>query len=227
MRLLASLSLLILIFSQAAQCQYGLPDSILFGNLDQSIINVIPGHQISIPVWVKTDDSVVDAKIYYATKDGFMASHDSIILYQPLSRWDQVNYSRESIPMPVGYLSDGFSALECIDTACHPEDYLFTNYQWQHVADFRMTPSLDTSLIGDTKSIISGCDFWCETPFFGMVDGLHLEVPFTVPCPLRYVLSSVVPGDANGDCRVNGIDVVYLVNYLKGIGQPPSVGNCP
>jgi hypothetical protein len=29
------------------------------------------------------------------------------------------------------------------------------------------------------------------------------------------------PGDANGDGQVNGIDVVYLVNYLKGIGPPP------
>jgi subtilisin family serine protease len=30
-----------------------------------------------------------------------------------------------------------------------------------------------------------------------------------------------VPGDANGNGTVNGIDVVYLVNYLKGVGPPP------
>jgi Tol biopolymer transport system component len=27
---------------------------------------------------------------------------------------------------------------------------------------------------------------------------------------------SFVPGDVNGDCHMNGIDVVYMVNYLKG-----------
>jgi subtilisin family serine protease len=30
-----------------------------------------------------------------------------------------------------------------------------------------------------------------------------------------------VPGDANGSGDVNGLDIVYLINYLKGIGPPP------
>jgi hypothetical protein len=29
------------------------------------------------------------------------------------------------------------------------------------------------------------------------------------------------PGDANGDGQVNGVDVVYMVNYFKGFGPPP------
>jgi hypothetical protein len=33
--------------------------------------------------------------------------------------------------------------------------------------------------------------------------------------------SSRPPGDANGSFTVNGLDVVYLVNYLKGFGPPP------
>ena len=42
-----------------------------------------------------------------------------------------------------------------------------------------------------------------------------------------------VPGDANGDGNVTGLDVVFLVAYFKGIGQPPlpylaadANGNC-
>jgi hypothetical protein len=31
--------------------------------------------------------------------------------------------------------------------------------------------------------------------------------------------------DVNGECQVNGIDVVYLVNYLRG-GAPPIDGDC-
>jgi hypothetical protein len=32
--------------------------------------------------------------------------------------------------------------------------------------------------------------------------------------------------DANGNCLINGIDVVFLVNYLKGSQIPPRSGNC-
>ena len=32
---------------------------------------------------------------------------------------------------------------------------------------------------------------------------------------------SFEPGDANGSGDVNGLDVTYLINYLKGIGNPP------
>jgi hypothetical protein len=45
--------------------------------------------------------------------------------------------------------------------------------------------------------------------------------------------SSFLPGDANGSNTVDGLDVIYLVNYLKGFGPPPSPylagdanGNC-
>jgi hypothetical protein len=32
--------------------------------------------------------------------------------------------------------------------------------------------------------------------------------------------------DAIGNCTTNGIDVVYLVAYLKGIGAPPVRPDC-
>jgi len=32
--------------------------------------------------------------------------------------------------------------------------------------------------------------------------------------------------DTNGNCTTNGIDVTYLVAYLKGIGAPPVRPNC-
>jgi hypothetical protein len=42
-----------------------------------------------------------------------------------------------------------------------------------------------------------------------------------------------LPGDANGSGDVNGVDVSFLVNYLKGFGLPPDPflaadanGNC-
>lgn len=57
-------------------------------------------------------------------------------------------------------------------------------------------------------------------PLFRNCDNFNIYVPITIPGRLSY--SEIrQPGDANGSCVVNGIDVVYLVSYLKGIGQPP------
>jgi uncharacterized delta-60 repeat protein len=37
-----------------------------------------------------------------------------------------------------------------------------------------------------------------------------------------------IPGDANGNGAFNGIDVSYMVNFLKGLGgPPPDTCNCP
>jgi len=38
--------------------------------------------------------------------------------------------------------------------------------------------------------------------------------------------AAIQASDANGNCTTNGIDVVYLVAYLKGIGAPPVRPNC-
>jgi hypothetical protein len=40
-------------------------------------------------------------------------------------------------------------------------------------------------------------------------------------------ICNVVPGDANGDRILNGIDIVYMINWLKGIGPaPPGICLC-
>ena len=42
-----------------------------------------------------------------------------------------------------------------------------------------------------------------------------------VPTLLNIQLGDFLPGDANGNGRRNGADVVFLVAYLKGIGRAP------
>jgi hypothetical protein len=44
----------------------------------------------------------------------------------------------------------------------------------------------------------------------------------TIPVNLTVTGSAIIPGDANNSGTVNGIDVIYLVNYLKGLGPAPS-----
>jgi hypothetical protein len=54
-----------------------------------------------------------------------------------------------------------------------------------------------------------------------MIDGYSGEIPPIIPGRLAIVETSYYPGDSNGDCAVNGLDVIYLVAFLKGIGPPP------
>ncbi len=42
-----------------------------------------------------------------------------------------------------------------------------------------------------------------------------------IPIPEVRALNVLAPGDANGNGSLNGVDVVYLVAYLKGIVSPP------
>jgi aminopeptidase N len=42
------------------------------------------------------------------------------------------------------------------------------------------------------------------------------------PVHLIVTGTSILPGDANNSGQVNGIDVVYLVNYFKGLGPSPT-----
>jgi len=42
-----------------------------------------------------------------------------------------------------------------------------------------------------------------------------------IPSPEKREMNILAPGDANGSGSVNGIDVVFMVAYLKGIGDPP------
>jgi len=59
------------------------------------------------------------------------------------------------------------------------------------------------------------------------------EPVVTIPCFINVSGSPFIPGDANNSGDVNGVDVTYLVNYLKGFGPPPDPmllgdanGNC-
>jgi hypothetical protein len=67
--------------------------------------------------------------------------------------------------------------------------------------------------------------------YFGLTDGLHGFMPYTAWGGI--VILRFFPGDANNSGEVNGLDVVFLVNYFKGFGSPPEPflagdanGNC-
>jgi hypothetical protein len=58
--------------------------------------------------------------------------------------------------------------------------------------------------------------------------GIPAWIPATSFSCLHFVVCDSDPGDANADLVFNGLDVMYCVNYLKGIGpEPLCKRNCP
>jgi hypothetical protein len=100
-----------------------------------------------------------------------------------------------------------------------PQNFLFTDYQWWHIADYYATVTNDTLLAPDTSCTVY-CS-WFDPPLFGWNDGVHAEIPGLALGCIRLINSDYLAGDINGSADVNGLDVVWLVNYLKGYGPPP------
>jgi hypothetical protein len=71
-----------------------------------------------------------------------------------------------------------------------------------------------------------GLYYWRVTAAAGQV--------YSQRSPIRtFIVSTFIPGDANNNGIVNGLDVIYLVNYLRGFGPTPNPllaadanGNC-
>jgi len=207
-----------------AQPYIGLPDSIIFGNLDGSIIEAVSGRQFSLPVWIKTDDSVCFIQSYPASNDSFIISRDGGMVFWPLTQWDEAAFSvSEPSVRPNWTVQDFIGYL----VEPHSSPYiLYTNYQWVHIADLFLTAGTDTSLLGMTSTLDEIAGPLIEKTWFGMSDGFSGESPDLIFGGFHLTTTPNIPGDTNGDCNVNGIDVVYLVNYLKGIGSPPVWGGC-
>jgi hypothetical protein len=73
---------------------------------------------------------------------------------------------------------------------------------------------------GDTPGVAQGIDVDLG---IAVANGESLEFFRTDLCSCVYL-----PGDVNGNGDVNGIDVGYAVNFLKGFGPPPpSLCPCP
>jgi hypothetical protein len=221
--------LLVLVENAVAQPNddAGLPDSVIVGNVDRSMIVVGPGEVVRIPVWVKTDDSVTSAFIPVAIQLRYftnpLGEEDHLPLPCTLRFWEPYYYPPQQPAFIVfGLMFVGFFYI--------PTCYLLTDYTWWHIADFLAVVRADTSIWGDTS-----CTLITEPQnhgiLFGLNDGVRQFIPAYYYGCLRFV--SYFPGDANNNGEVNGVDITFLVNYLKGYGPEPDPllaadanGNC-
>jgi hypothetical protein len=179
-----ALSLFLLLFISASAQDPGQPDSMIIGNLDGSVIEVSVGGQAAIPVWVKTDDSVTFMHIPLGSDDTYIESRDGGVLYPPLSLWDDVEFRPPDFDSPdPGLTNQSLLGFAYISDPRDPENFLHTNYQWVHVADFLLEVVNDDELIGETTCLFEGESPTNDGLIWGLEDGVTQVIPAAIyPC---------------------------------------------
>jgi hypothetical protein len=133
------------------------PDSIVFGNLDGSLMLASLNSDLVIPVWVKTDDSVAFIHCPLATENEYIVSRNGGVLYAPLNAWDDCSFIDPDINYPSAGLTSQ-SILGWSDLYGQPNPVLLTDYMWVKVAEFRIHTTSDPSVLGDTTELLPGAN---------------------------------------------------------------------
>lgn len=203
---------------------------LIYGNADGSTIDVYLDSDIEINLWAATPaigsgcedlngDGVVDSMNFMftplASNDSFIVSRDGGEVFYPLDP------GCDGFMAPIPNSPPGYTTQALFRAGLQPNCILFTtNGDTIHIADFFMRTSDDISPIGGTicpfiggYSPVNGGILW------GIQDGVTPIIPSQTFSCLYFV--EYLAGDANGSGFVNGMDVVYLVYYLKGNGPPP------
>jgi len=171
----------------------GLPDSMVIGNIDGSLIYSDIAQQILVPVWVKTDDSVTFAHIPLSTSNSYITSRDGGVLYPPMNLWDDVEFLAPNNNSPIqGWKNQSLLGYAYTSPPRDPQNFLHTNYQWVHIADFRMSVSNDPNIYGDTTCLIEGFSPYYGYLLWALPDGVTQFQPRTVYSCITFV-SNIEP----------------------------------
>ncbi len=159
----------------------GVPDSMIIGNLDGSLILAGLNTEIVVPVYIRTDDSVNFVHIPVGTDDDYISSRDGGVFYPPLSLWDDVSFLAPDIDNPsVGYTSQSILGFAYLFDPRDPQNFLLTNGQWVHIADFHFTSTDNVGILGDTTDIIEGNNPANGNLYLGLSDGTSIVFPEVV-----------------------------------------------
>jgi len=177
----AVICLILGISSTAGAQDPGNPDSLIVGNLDGTPFLAGLNTQIAIPVYLKTDDSIAFMHMPVATEDSFIVSRNGGFLYEPLSLWDDASFLTPNLNSPsVGQTSQSILGFAFLFPPEDPQNYLYTNYDWWHIADFYMTTTSDISVLGDTTYTFEGLNPANGGMLMGLPDGVTVVIPQTI-----------------------------------------------
>ena len=202
---------------------------IIYGNRDGTADTVMPGALIRVPIWVRTDpDDYIDS---VATMFNPLKSLNTIIAQR-----DYGDCGHFFV-----YCPDDNRHYHCGFMDCLPNDndhtstaqlfrsweriypcFLCTEGDTVRAGAFKMRVTEDTTLAGQTYCpFAEGSDSAYGSLLWKFSDTLIQVVPVATYGCLYIKNVSYISGDANGDWIFNAIDIVYMINYLKGTGNPP------
>jgi hypothetical protein len=199
---------------------------IIYGNRLGATDTVMPGQIIRPPIWGRTDpEDLVDT---IATMFNPLKSADSIIPGRlggncyiesnpycdgdPICRFTDPHHSGGDST------SQGMVWYPGMMMNCG----VFWSGDTTQIGSFTMQVTDDTTRIGHRFCpFAEGRDPAYGGLLWGFNDGMTQVVPIATYGCLYIKNMSYISGDANGDWVFNAIDIVYMVNYLKGMGDPP------
>jgi hypothetical protein len=151
----------------------GIQDSMIIGHLDHSVILAGLNMPITVPVYIRTDDSVTFAHIPVGTDDDYIASRDGGVVFPPFSLWDDVSFLAPDSSSPrVGFTSQSILGFAYLFDPRDPQNFLYTNNTWVHIADFHMTTTGNIAVLGDTTTLVMGRNPANDTLTLGLQDGV-------------------------------------------------------
>jgi hypothetical protein len=162
------------------------PDSLYIGNIDGSPVIVGLNEDISIPVWVKTDDTVAFMHIPLATNDSIIVERSGTeYIYEYCVPYPDAYFILNPNSMPYGFTNQSF--LAWWDTGSRA----FTGYEWCHILNFFMRTTSDQSYMGDTVFCFQeGTHPINGGLLFGLQDGLTEVYPATVYGSIYFALTA-------------------------------------
>ncbi len=211
---LLGLVLLVLVGGAAYGQDPGLPDSLVFGNLDGSVILASLNSDVVISVWVKTDDSVAFIHIPLGTDDDYIDTRLGGQFFAPLTSWDDISFLAPNYDYPTTGISSQ-SILGWSDLYGGPNPYLHTNYAWVRVAEFRLHTTSDVNILGDTTATFPGANPQNGTLVFSDASGTYNWVPATIYARLYFPPNNppVFTSPSGGNVTVDeGFEVSYIVD---------------
>lgn len=200
---------------------------LIFGSKDASTVDVYLDDLIELEVWIATPgyfdvngDSIQDTINYVfipvGSNDTVISSREGGIAYFPFINWDY-QFMDPAPHGDSGFTNQSFLAGPPLNGWWSP---LNTSEDTINVLSFYMYTSDDSSLLNRTVCpFIEGYDPASGGLIWGIQDGITPVIPDQTSSCLYFV--DYLAGDANGSGFVNGVDVTYLVAYLKGYGPPP------
>jgi hypothetical protein len=160
----------------------GIQDSMIIGNFDRTPMLAGLNMQITVPVYLRTDDSVIFIHVPVATDTDFVATRSGGVFFPPLSLWDDKSFLSPPDPnSPIaGYTNQSFLGFAYLVDPRDPQNFLYTHNTWVHIADFRMTTTNRIDILGQTTQFVMGINPANGDLVMGLQDGISEVRPAVI-----------------------------------------------